>query len=191
MAKREEFSLKLEWCQRLVEVALLGRASFPKKWGEKPIPEDEQLIGREDLGAFFQTMRSYSPWLQGIGETFRTLFGDRADWYPMDKDGKRVPDPNDSRISNWQMVDPNKTYKLRVGRESLSGIVWCCILRLHTHCIIPTTTREAVDIWWPITEAIGKTTSVKKYIGLAAAKRTDWEDDPDPAEAMNPEPAKP
>lgn len=194
MAKREEFSLTLEWCQRIAEVALAGRANFPKKWGEKAIPEEEQLIGREDLGSLFQTLRSYSPWMQGIGEGFRTLFGDKEDWYPLDKDGKRLDvkiSSSDPRITSWQMVDSSKIYKLRLGREALSGIVWCCILRLHAHCIIPTTTREAVDIWWPITEAIGKTTAVKKYVGIAAAKRNDWEDDADASETAKVETAKP
>jgi hypothetical protein len=179
MSKREEFALTLEQGQRLVETCLTGRSSFPKKWGEKPVPENEQLLGREDLGDLLKALRSYSPWLQGIGDDHRVIFGDKADWYPVDKFGKKLEGAaaDDERVASWKMVDSQKTYTVRLGREALSGAVWCCILRLHPHCIIPTSTREAVETWWPLAEVLGKATAVRKYIGLAAANRTDWEDD--------------
>ena len=182
MSKREEFTLTLEQCQRISEVCLAARGSFPKKWGDKEIPLDEQLIGREDLGDLFKVLRSYSPWLQEIGSEYRVIFGSKGDWYPVDKEGRKLErvDADDERVSSWKMVDPEKKYTLRLSREALSGAVWCCILRLHPHCIIATSTKDAVDTWWPITESLGKTTAVRKYIGVAAAKRTEWEDDPEP-----------
>src|SRR6185295_1733482 len=116
---------------------------------------------------------------QGIGEDYKVIFGDKVDWYPIDRVGKKLEgiSHDDERIGSWKMVDSQKKYSIRLNREALSGAVWCCILRLHTHCIIPTPTKDAVDTWWPIADAIGKTTAVRKYIGIAAAKRTDWEDD--------------
>lgn len=181
MSKREEFTLTLEQCQRITEVCLAGRGNFPKKWGDKDVPLDEQLIGREDLGDFLKILRTYSPWLQGIGDDYKVIFGSKEDWYPIDKTGRKLEGvgPDDERVATWKMVDSEKKYTLRLGREALSGAVWCCILRLHPHCIMPTSTKDAVDTWWPITEALGKTTAVKKYIGVAAAKRTEWEDDAD------------
>lgn len=181
MSKREEFTLTLEWCQRITDVCIAGRGSFPKKWGEKDVPINEQLIGREDLGDLFKALRTYSPWLQGIGDDFKTVFGPKEDWYPVDKTGCKLEgvDLDDDRVASLKMVDPEKKYKLRLNREAISGVVWCCILRLHPYCIIPTSTRDATDTWWPITEAIGKTAAVRKYIGVAAATRTEWEDDAD------------
>lgn len=187
MAKREEFVLTLEQCQRILQTCIAGRGNFPKKWGEKDIPIDEQLIAREDLGALFTTLRSYSIWMQGLGDDYQAVFGDKADWYPIDRTGKKIEgvSESDERIADWRFIDPNKKYKLRLGREALSGVVWCCILRLHLHPIIPTSTKEAVDIWWPIADAVGKSTAIRKYIGISAAKRTDWEEDPDPEEVKS------
>lgn len=189
MSKREEFTLKANWCQQILVTCLSGRAVFPKKWGEKPVPEEEQLIAREDLGDLLKAFRAYSPWLQGIGDDYRTLFGDKGNWRAIDKSGKRIEGvrQDDERIGGYEMDDPEKTYAIRLNREALSGIVWCCILRLHPHCIMPTSTKDAVDIWWPVAEAIGKTNAVRKYIGLAGAKRTEFEDDPDPSEAKTTE----
>lgn len=182
MAKRDEFNLTLEHCQRLTETAAAFRATFPKKWGEKPVSDDDQLIGREDLGALYKVLKNYSPWLQGIGKEYRLIFGEKRDWYPTDKKGDELVDvnPDDDRIAAWKFRDQNKTYKLRLDRDALSGAVWCCILRLHPHTPMPITTRDAVETWWPLIELLGKTAAVKKYIGLASAKRTEWEDDPDP-----------
>lgn len=181
MAKREQFTLTLVQCQRLTETCLTARAAFPKKWGEKAIPDDEQVVAKEDIGALLMAIRAYSPWLQGIGDDFRPVFGDKADWYPADKDGKKleVADYGDGRIVNWKWLDGTKKYVLRLDRNAVSGVVWCCILRLHTHATIVTSTIDAVDIWWAIAEVVGKATAVRKYIGLAAAKRTEWEDDPE------------
>jgi hypothetical protein len=182
MSKREEFVLTLEQCQRLTETCLAGRATFPKKWGDKEIPLDEQLLGREDLGDLFKALRSYSPWLQGIGSDRKTIFGLKEDWYPVDKDNRKLEGATaeDVRIASWKMVDQQKKYTLRLNREALSGAVWCCILRLHPHCVMSTTTTEAVDTWWPMGEALGKATAIRKYIGVAGAKRAEWEDDPEP-----------
>lgn len=183
--KREKVTLKLEWCQKIAETCIQGRASFPRKWGEKSIPEEEQLLGKEDLGALLPILRGHSPWLQGIGEGYRTIFGKKDDWYPVDSDGNRienVPSEFDKSIGAWKAADPSKTYELSLNRDGISGIVWCCILRLHVYSVWPTSTRDAVDIWWPIAEAIGKTTAIKKYMGLSGAKRVEWEDDPAPVE---------
>lgn len=192
MTKREEFSLTMEQCQRLAETAIIGRSNFPKKWGEKPVPDDEQLLGREDIGALLAALRSYSLWLQGIGADYKPLFGDKGDWYPADKDEKRLDNVelDDPRITGWKFVNQKKIYKIRLNREALSGVVWCCILRLHPHgppMPLALSTREALDTWWPLAEAIGKATAIRKYIGLAAAKRTDWEDDEvkEPADAKS------
>jgi hypothetical protein len=189
MAKREEFKLKASWCQQALVTCLAGRASFPKKWGDKEIPIEEQLIAREDLGELFKTLRSYSSWLQDLDEDYRALFGDKDNWRPIDKTGARIDGvrKDDERIGGYEMVDSDKEYTLRLGKEALSGVVWCCILRLHPHCIIPTSTKDAVDVWWPVAEAIGKANAVRKYIGLAGAKRTEFEDDPDPSETKTPE----
>lgn len=176
-----------QW-QKVLETAVHGRANFPKSWGDlknggDPIPVDEQLTGREDLGDLFKALRAYSSWLQGVGDEYKALFGEKGDWYPVDSSGKRIDGAvkeDDVRIKGWKMVDPLKVRTLRLSREAKSGVVWCCILRLHPHCIIPTTTRDAVDFWWPTAEAIGKTAAIRKYIGLASAKRTEWEDDPEP-----------
>lgn len=187
MSKREEVSMTLGQWQKVLETAIHGRANFPKFWGDQkdggaPIPIDEQLTGREDLGDLFKALRAYSSWLQGIGEDYKVLFGEKADWHPIDSNGKRidgVTSDGDVRIKGWRMTDQIKTRTLRLSREAKSGVVWCCILRLHPHCIMPTTTKDAVDYWWPIAEAVGKTSAVRKYIGLASAKRTEWEDDPE------------
>jgi hypothetical protein len=185
MSKREEFKLKAGWCQQILLTCLAGRAKFPKKWGEsKDVPIEEQLIGREDLGDLFKTLRSYSPWLQGTADEYKNLFGDKNNWHPVDAEGQKldVTDFDDDRVKGFEMVDSLKEYTLRLGSEALSGVVWCCILRLHPHYVIATSTKEAVDVWWPIAEVVGKATAVKKYIGLAAAKRPTWEDDSDQTE---------
>src|SRR5258705_10667016 len=164
MSKREEFSLtQMQW-QQITIVCTTGRSSFPKKWGEKEVPIDEQLIGREDLGDLFKTLRAYSPWLQEIGDDYRMLFGSKGDWHPIDKEGEKLDNVSidDVRIAGYKMIDPEKKYTLRLEREALSGVVWCCILRLHPHCIIPTSTREAVQTWWPIAEEIGRLTPIRE-----------------------------
>ena len=182
MSRREEFTLTLEQCQRITEVCIAGRGGFPKKWGDKDVPIDDQLIGREDLGDLLKVLRTYSPWLQGIGDDYKVIFGSKEDWYPIDMTGRKLEGvgPDDERVGSWKMKNLEKKYTFRLSREALSGAVWCCILRLHPHCIIQTSTKDAVDTWWPIAEALGKATAVRKYIGVAAAKRTEWEDDADP-----------
>lgn len=181
MSKREEFKLQAGWCQQILITCLAGRANFPKKWGDKDVPLDEQLIGREDLGDLFKAFRAYSVWLQGIGSEYRQLFGDKANWHAIDASGKRLDGvrQDDERIQGYEMADQEKTHTIRLNREALSGVVWCCILRLHPNCMMPTSTKDAVDVWWPIAEAIGKATAVRKYIGISGAKRTDFEDDPE------------
>lgn len=182
MSKREEFVLTIEECQRLTETAAAMRSAFPKKWGSKDVPEDDQLIGREDITHLYKSLKVYSPWLQGIGKGYRLVFGSKADWYPIDKDSKKIEglEDDDDRIFNWKFVDPTKLYKIRLDRDGVSGAVWCCIIRLHPHTPMPITTREALEIWWPLAEKLGKALAVKKHIGVAAAKRTEWEDDPEP-----------
>lgn len=182
MSKNDEFKFTLEMLQRLLETCIVGRGSFPKKWGEKAIPDDEQLVGREDIGSLLTSLRSYSPWFQGVGDDFKSIFGDKIDWYPADKAGKRLEgvSSEDERIASWKMKDQSKVYNVKLGREAVSGVVWCCILRLHPYCIIPATTKDAVDIWWPMSTIVRKEMAVRKYIGIAAAKRVEWENDPDP-----------
>jgi hypothetical protein len=180
VSSKEEFKLTIDQCQRLAETSAITRNAFPRKWGEKAVPDHEQLIGREDISELHKTLRSYSPWMQEIGVDYRTIFGEKSDWYPSDAAGKRLTDvaQDDPRIETWKFVDQRKAYTVRLGREALSGVVWCCIVRLHPYAPIPLTTRDPVEAWWAIAAAVGKETAVRKYIGLAGAKRIEWEDDP-------------